>query len=692
MTVFNSRSPACRSPLGAVESGAEVRFTARPESWRFPLRGFLCVHAEALGENFEIPMENIGEDGGSTGFTAKFNTNSYIGLYYYSFRFENDGGSFFYGAKFGRTGGECSFYGGDRPTPFQLTVCEKDRGGEWFGAGVTYQIFPDRFARDAETERKIRENPEGLTLADGSTLQSRERVLHLETTETPAYTPEKFRGKLEVTNRDFFGGTFRGIAEKLEYLHGLGVETLYLNPIFEAFSNHRYDTADYLSTDPMLGSEADFRGFCDAAHVLGMRIILDGVFNHTGSDSIYFNKNGRYSSAGAYNSNNSPYVSWYEFTAWPDKYSAWWGIETLPQVRENEPSYREFITGENGVVRRWLAAGADGWRLDVADELPDDFIAEIRAAARAEKPDSVIIGEVWEDASSKISHSARRRYILGGGLDGVTGYPFRTALLRWLSGGDAEDFRAEMEDIFENYPSHAARNSMNILGTHDTPRILTALGISHDDPLVSAPKSVRAEHYLSGEQREHSVKLLKIASLLQYTFPGSPTLLYGDEAGLEGFEDPFNRRFYPWGRENAELLGWYRKLGALRKALKALRCGTFCFLIAEGATLAFERKIVPENLPQTESFPQTAPPATLTEPANISGAIPTNDGKAPLNFDAQEGTTLRIVANRDETPVKIPLGAAYALYRDLLNGEILPADAEGKVEISEQSVRVLGDI
>ena len=363
-----------------------------------------------------------------------------------------------------------------------------------------------------------------------------------------------------MRNRDFFGGDLAGVREKLGYLRGLGVDTLYFCPIFEAPENHRYGTGDYEKIDPMLGTEADFRALCTDAHALGMRVVLDGVFNHQGFVSRYFNGDGSYESVGAVQSQDSPYYPWYHFSHWPDKYDSWWGIYSLPAVNEADPSYRRYIFGgADSIIRRWLAAGADGWRLDVADELPDDFIHGIHAAARQAKPEAVIIGEVWEDGSNKIAYGVRRRHILGGHCDGLMNYPFRNALLSFLLGEDAFRFWQAMETLRENYPPFAWRSAMNFLGTHDTPRILTLLGTGGDGR--EHDKDWRAAFRMSPGQYALGKARLKLGALVLFAFPGSPMVYYGDEAGLEGFEDPFNRRTYPWGREDGELLAWYAALG-----------------------------------------------------------------------------------------------------------------------------------
>ena len=372
-------------------------------------------------------------------------------LVWYWFRFWRDDGT---GCLLDKTG----YRSEGEIVPWQLTVYEETHTPAWFGEGVTYQIFPDRYCR--------------LNIPDPAGLVGN-RWVHEDWNDSPVWQPENG----EVKNRDFFGGSLAGVAAHLDDLAALGVSTLYLCPIFESASNHRYNTADYTRIDPMLGTEEDFRDLCAEAKERGIRILLDGVFNHTGSQSIYFNADGFYPSLGAAQSKDSPYYDWFQFSRWPDSYDAWWGIDTLPNVREDCPDYVDYIIqGENSVVKRWLRAGASGWRLDVADELPGEFIEKLRAAVEETDPEALVLGEVWEDASNKISYSRRRRYFLGRELHGVMNYPFRTALLHYLLDGPAEDFQAAMETLRENYPPAAFYSAMNFLGTHDTPRVLTLLG------------------------------------------------------------------------------------------------------------------------------------------------------------------------------------------------------------------------
>ena len=547
---FNSRDPACKSPFGAAPCGTEVSFSvfAGPEE---VTDGQLLLLEEFSGQERAIPM--TWADGA---LRCVYRTPEEPELVWYAFSLTRPDGQVL---RLDKNSGrwQPTVYDGQSRTP------------GWFGQGVSYQIFPDRFCR-SRTPR-----PEGML---------GRRTVHENWAGTPDYLPD---AQGEIRNCDFFGGDLAGITAKLDYLQSLSVTTLYLNPIFEAVSNHRYNTADYLAIDPMLGTEEDFRTLCREAHRRGMRVLLDGVFNHTGSVSRYFNADGSYPEVGAAQSRESPYYNWYHFTRWPEEYDAWWGIKTLPAVEENQDSYREFIIrGQDSVVRHWLRCGADGWRLDVADELPDDFITEIRRAMEEEKPGAVLIGEVWEDGSNKIAYDRRRRYLLGWETHGLMNYPFRTAALAWLLGGDAGAFRESMEEIREHYPSPAFYSAMNFLGTHDTPRILTLLG---GEP-VPESKEARAEARLSTASYRLARQRLMLGALLLYAFPGSPTVYYGDEAGMQGYEDPLNRRTYPWGQEDESLSAWYRRLGQLRRERLSLQVGKIRYLYAAGGGLVLERR------------------------------------------------------------------------------------------------------
>ena len=558
--VFDPRCTLCKYPFGAVPLGAPVTLHVRPEGREGFVRCALLLRAEFAGEEREWELQAEGWDGERQRFSLTFPAPETPELCWYAFRLTRADGSVRYL--------DASGWADQPQHRWQMTVYDAASPTPgWFGEGLTYQIFPDRFCRSHLPD--MAEMPAG-------------RRLHGNWEDIPDYLPD---GDGEYC-RDFFGGDLAGIRGKLPYLRELGVETLYLCPIFEASSNHRYNTGDYRRIDPMLGTEEDFRALCAEAHDLGIRVILDGVFNHNGRDSRYFNADGRYDTLGAAQSQDSPYYPWFHFHPWPTDYDAWWGIRDLPAVNEDAPSYRDFIFGgEDSIIRHWLRAGADGWRLDVADELPDDFIAGIRQAMDETKPGCLLLGEVWEDGSNKIAYSQRRRYLLGGETHCLMNYPFRTAALCYLRGGDAADFRESMETIRENYPAPAFQSAMNFLGTHDTPRVLSLLG----EGQTPADKAERAAYRLRPEEERLGKERWKLASAMLYAFPGSPMLFYGDEAGLQGLEDPFCRGGYPWGREDGDLLAWFRLLGRVRKR-PSLRRGDLTWLHAQGPLLAFRRQ------------------------------------------------------------------------------------------------------
>lgn len=428
---------------------------------------------------------------------------------------------------------------------------------DWLTEGVMYQIFPDRFARSKEYTPP---------------LQKKDYFLREDWGGTPIHFPDE---NGIVRNNDFFGGNLQGIQEKLPYLKDLGVTVIYLNPIFEAYSNHRYDTADFKKIDPLLGTEEDFKQLCRIAKALGIRIILDGVFNHTGSDSIYFNKYGRYPGLGAYQSRESPYFKWYRFIDYPEQYESWWGVDTLPSVNEEELSYLNFIIGDkDSVVRHWLSAGASGFRLDVVDELPDVFLDTFRMVVKSIDKDAAIIGEVWEDASTKISYGQRRRYLEGDQLDSVMNYPLRQAIIRFIGeDGDANSFAQVVENLWRNYPETVFYGLMNILGTHDTPRILTVLS--------------------EGRKEEEGILRLFVSLILWAFMPGIPCIYYGDEIGMKGGKDPMNRGCFQADRANLIILRHYKRLLAFRKQvedMEELRAMKFQPGYTDDSLYVFHRK------------------------------------------------------------------------------------------------------
>ena len=532
-----------------------------------------------------------------------------VGLYWYCFWLKRDAGDVGVGCH------ERQPVLTPDPEPWQLSVYEQGLSTcPWLEGGIIYHVFVDRFAKAGEIPPK----PDALMRTDWG--------------GTPTYAPNA-QGIVE--NRDFFGGNLNGICEKLPYLQDLGVTCLYLSPIFEAHSNHKYDTGDYFKIDPMFGTLRDFQELCAQARARGMAVVLDGVFNHTGDDSRYFNRCGTYPEPGAYQAEPSPYDEWYDFAHHPEDYASWWGIKILPAIKKDSPSFRRFITGPDGVIAYWMAQGASGFRLDVADELSDAMLDGIREAVKGQNRENgcegtrendstgnreskreethedspgeglasnpaenqenqneigyrpgLVLGEVWEDASNKIAYGARRRYLLGRQLDSVMNYPLMHAILQYARGGKAATLAAALAALVDHYPACVLHNLMNCLGTHDSLRALTALG---DVPMEALSKAQQAATRMTPQQLVTAKARLKLASLLQFTLPGVPSIYYGDEAGMEGGADPFCRRCYPWDAPDDELVAHYQNLAELR-CNPVFQRGDYRLLQSQNGIFAFCRE------------------------------------------------------------------------------------------------------
>ncbi len=548
MHYYNPLDKFYKSITGAVPENTEITFRVNISSDTC----HLVLNKDGTGDYKYLPMIKMGD-------YFELNVSFESGLYWYYFDLD-------YGKFIGISDGLVGEYT-ENPSVFQLSVYKSFFSTpDWLKGGVIYQIFPDRFCR--ATQNKVL--PEG-------------KILRSDWGGIPHFEPNE-DGK--VLNNDFFGGDFLGIISKLDYLKSLGVTAIYLNPIFKAYSNHRYDTSDYLSVDELLGDFDDFKSLISKADEYGIKIILDGVFNHTGDDSVYFNKYGRFNSVGAYQSKDSDFYKWYKFINYPDIYESWWGITTLPALNKHNKDLLNFITGEDGVIEKYTKLGVGGWRLDVVDELHSDFVKKIRSAVKRNNKDAVVIGEVWEDASNKISYGVRREYFLGGELDSVMNYPLKSAILNFTIYGDSKGLSQTIKEQVDHYPKCALNSLMNILSTHDTFRLISALsGIS----VIGKTKADLSEIKIEGERYRSAVHKLKIASLLQYTLPGVPSLYYGDEAGLQGFTDPLNRGCFPWGFEDKEIVEWYKFLGCLRRNFSAFTEGDFVEIYSNKGGFVFKR-------------------------------------------------------------------------------------------------------
>ena len=562
--VHHSHLTEYRNPFGAAYCGQSIELA-------------LAIHADraadvlsaslrlwsASGETVICLSPVAGDDDEWIRLGATFTTPVEAGLlWYYFILVLRDGDILYYGNNEQNLGGEGRLTS-SQPASYQLTVVPATvTTPDWWKHAVIYQIFPDRFANGR---------------ADGTVLSPRKgSLLHGSWDDNPVYVKDE-TGR--ILAYDFFGGNLAGIREKLPYLVDLGVTVIYFNPLFDSVSNHKYDTGDYHTIDPMFGSNEEFVRLCAEAKAVGISVLLDGVFSHTGSESLYFNREGNYTQLGAYQSKDSAFYSWYRFIDYPDRYDCWWGVDALPNVNEMEPSYRQFIISDaNSVLHHWLRQGAKGWRLDVVDELPDEFVKEFYHTLKAADPEAILLGEVWEDASHKESYGKLREYFWGKELDSVMNYPFRQAVLDFLlHRADAISVHQTLMSLYENYPRQHFYSTMNLIGSHDVPRALTLLGEATPEEDLSGVDQ-RARARLSLAQRTMGLARLKLAVLWQMTFPGTPSVYYGDEAGVEGYRDPLNRRTYPWGQADASLVAWHRQLISLRKRYQVLRTGDWLSL------------------------------------------------------------------------------------------------------------------
>lgn len=610
--LFDSKQPQYKTPFGTLVPGETCTLNIHIPC-TVQANHVVCVLCYQDGSPaWDIPMEYLSQRGAYDIFQGNFSIPN-PGLYFYYFRISNCYGTF----RLFKQGDDTNMEAGDL---WQLSCVPADFSTpDWAKGAIIYQVFPDRFYSSGRVNLDGKLEP---------------YTVHKDWYEDVDWqpTPEGL-----VLNNDFFGGNFRGIAEKMDYIASLGATILYLNPISKSFSNHRYDTGDYKTPDPMLGTEADFSAMCDAAHARGIRVILDGVFSHTGSNSLYFNREGAFPGKGAFQSKNSPYASWYTFYEWPYNYHSWWDFDTLPTVNKANPDFIKYIiTGEDSVVAHWMKLGADGYRLDVVDELPDEFVKLLYDRVKELNPDALVLGEVWEDASNKIAYGQRRRYFTNAELDSVMNYPFRTAILNFMRGRDSgRELKETVMSIVENYPPQVVACNMNALGTHDTPRILTALVDDFD-----GSREEKSKRHLSRNQLEVARDRLLMASFLQFMLPGSPSLYYGDEALMEGYKDPFNRRTYPWGREDRDLVNHFKRLGRLRRDWQALRLGDIRFFEAGDKHLGFTRSYGSQTIKiyvNRSGDPWEIPAGRVILGYNLQIVAPDWLTLAPRGFCAVEG-------------------------------------------------------
>lgn len=447
---------------------------------------------------------------------------------------------------------------------------------EWAKGAIMYHIFVDRFNRSKGRK---------LVPMEG-------RTVHKSWDEMPDAFPDK-----NGDYTDFYGGDIQGIIEKLDYIQSFGVTVLYLSPIVESISNHRYDTGDYEKVDPYAGTNDDLKQLCDECHRRGMHVILDAVFNHTGSDSKYFNKNNHYNTVGAYQGPESPYYDWYQRTE-QGYFDGWWGFDSLPKCNGYNPEWQNYIYGEGGVIDKWFSLGIDGLRLDVADELTDEFIENIRVAVKRNNKDGFIIGEVWDDPVA-----INRGYIKSAkGMDTVMDYVIADAVMRYLKYGDTFVLEGRLKSILFHYPHETLNTLMNFVSTHDISRIINVLGSNHFDcsgehiwdlPKKPIDKENRDwqlhNDVLTVEEYTKGKDLSKLYAVIMMFLPGIFSIFYGDEVGVTGIGNILCRKPFPWGSGDSELMDFYRELGQAYSQFEFLKNANTHLIRINQDELVFER-------------------------------------------------------------------------------------------------------
>lgn len=620
MLYHNTWESLYKYPFGAVEEGTDV--TVRMHAQKGDLQyARVLVRNTNTNRSDLYNMEKVSTitvDEEEVDIWEATFTPDEIGVYGYKF-IVGDGDTAKYYVEDGYEG-KTGTVGDKNGLFFQLTVYDKDyQTPDWMKEAVVYQIFPDRFNNGNTSNDDAKTNARG---------------------EEPIEVPESWNSLPDnprlgeknmsdidggysgdgIWSNDFFGGDIKGIQEKLDYLQGLGVNTLYLNPISMAASNHKYDATDYKSLDPMFGTEEEFKSFTKELKSRGMHLIVDGVFNHVGDDSIYFDRYGKYDTVGAYEyweyvydkMNNEGLTEETAMTKADDyfvksgqvfseekwhlwfniknskvdvgttneryDYQGWWGYDSLPEFKSltkdeaielglasasdefvnksSEWNNKELVDyiykDEDSVAKQWIDWGADGWRLDVANEVDTVFWNDFREVMKEHNEDTLILGEIWDDAS---------KYFVGDQYDSVMNYRIRAALIDYLKNGNATRLNDTLMAVYEDYPEEAFYALMNLMGSHDVARAIYVLGGG-----VDSEERAQFSDYdkALGKQR------LKLAALFEFGYAGAPTIYYGDEASVTGSKDPDCRRTYPWGNEDESLVSFYEAIGSVRENNKEL--------------------------------------------------------------------------------------------------------------------------
>lgn len=649
----NSQNIYYRSTVGAVEAGSQLRLGIRINTEETVRQVLLHTWSDGSGEKWTNLSTRDDAKAKEKFYSTEITMPEKGCLVWYYFIIVTADKTYYYGNNPEQLGGIGELYFDYAPPAFQITVYQKGaKTPDWFKHSVMYQIFPDRFYR-----------------AGNEIVEKRGAVYHASWKDDPCYYKDV--DTTDIVAYDFYGGNLRGVEEKLDYLKELGISTIYFNPVFESESNHHYDTGNYHNIDPILGTNEDFKHLIDVARSKGIAIIIDGVFSHTGSNSIYFNRNGQYDSVGAFQSKDSPYFEWYSFRNYPTDYESWWNFPTLPNVREITPSYMDFIIRDNdSVLKHWIREGISGWRLDVIDELPAEFSQLFFAELKKANPDAVMIGEVWEDASNKIAYGVQRQYLCGYEMDSAMNYPWREHLFNFILGNiDGAVCMKRMESLRENYPKENFYVMMNLISSHDIMRPVTIFG---EAPYYDKmPAIEQAKFKLDAEHEKLGKARLKMAALWQMTYPGVPCIYYGDEIGMQGFKDPTNRRPYDWENGDKDLLETYKKYINIRNKNLVLQTGEFLPMPSNGDIFAYARVIrngrdVFDNDAQNDAFLVAFNRSTdevkdvsfdvsdfaggvfvdAFEPANMQKHYPVTRGRVAFKLQPLEGVLLHHVPQK----------------------------------------------
>ncbi|AQR97982.1 glycoside hydrolase family 13 protein [Clostridium saccharoperbutylacetonicum] len=548
--IHDSQSIKFRRPFGAVEVGQKVKIAINVDKE-------IVVAIELIqfdGTRLNMGMQKEYLNNGEFRYSVEIDTSDALGLLEYYFILIDGYDRLYYGNNDEHLGGVGQIYN-HNPVPYQITVYEKSHIPDWYKEGVIYQILLDRFynGNDDKTINSPKENS----------------FIYGRWDDSPMYIKDNFG---RIVRWDFYGGNLKGVIKKLDYIKTLGANIIQLSPVFKSPSCHKYDTANYEIVDEMFGTNDDFKELCEVANSKGIKIILDIVLGYTSSDSKYFNRLGNYDEVGAYNSPNSRYYGWYKFIRYPYQYESWWGINERPSIDSMQEGYIDYIARNNdSIIKKWINLGASGWKLNVIDELSDKFIEFIRNEMDEFGGDTVLIGDIWEDASNKVSYSKKRSYLNGKEVQAATNYPIRESLINFIKGYIKSDkFKKKFMSLYENYPIESFFGNVNIVSTNDTERILTVL--------------------------DNSIALLRLLVVIQFTLPGVPLIYYGDETGIKGGKEPDNRKSYPWGKEDKNLIDFYSKLIGIRNNEESLKKGDITFFKTDEDVLAFERNYENEKI------------------------------------------------------------------------------------------------